>query len=87
MCAPTTSRQMTPRSIYAGLAILEESVTTDGLVTLNLRVGAMRDNWSVHFFVENLTEEENVLGRPIGALASYLVQQPRTFGITVRGGF
>ena len=70
-----------------GFGYPEESVTADGLVTLNVRAGVTRDNWSVHFFVENLTEEENVLGRPIGALASYLVQQPRTIGITVRGGF
>ncbi len=70
-----------------GFGYTEESQTNDGLVTLNLRVGALRDNWSVHFFVENLTEEENVLGRPIGALADYYLQQPRTMGISVRGGF
>ena len=70
-----------------GFGYTEESQTNDGLVTLNLRVGAMRDNWSVHFFVENLTEEENILSRPIGALADYYLQQPRTMGISVRGGF
>ena len=70
-----------------GFGYPQESETNDGLVTLNLRVGAMRDTWSVHFFVENLTEEENILTRPIGALAEFYLQQPRTIGISVRGGF
>ncbi|MYE10426.1 MAG: TonB-dependent receptor [Gammaproteobacteria bacterium] len=70
-----------------GFGYTQESQTNDGLVTLNLRVGAMRDNWSVHFFVENLTEEENILSRPIGALAEFYLQQPRTMGISIRGGF
>ena len=70
-----------------GFGYPEESQTNDGRVTLNLRVGAMRDTWSVHLFVENLTEEENILTRPIGALAEFYLQQPRTIGISVRGGF
>ena len=41
-----------------GFGYPEESQINDGLVTLNLRVGAIKENWSVHFFVENLTGEK-----------------------------
>ncbi|MDE0349089.1 MAG: hypothetical protein OXM56_05220 [Gammaproteobacteria bacterium] len=56
-------------------------------MTLNLRAGARRDNWSVYLFVENLTEEEKQISKPFATLLEYYIQQPRTMGITVRAGF
>ena len=70
-----------------GFGYVNEQLENEGLVTLNLRAGVRRDNWSVYLFVENLTDEEKQISKPFATLLEYFIQQPRTMGITVRGGF
>jgi iron complex outermembrane receptor protein len=58
---------------------------------VNLRVGVRRAGWDVSAFLNNVTNERALLSfdRERGTLAriSYLVNQPRTFGITTRFDF
>lgn len=60
-------------------------------VTANARVGLRNDRWDVAFYVNNLTNEQAYLAldQERGTLArvGFLVNQPRTFGITARIGF
>ena len=53
---------------------------------VNARVGLTRANWETAFFINNLTDERALLAldRERGTLArvGYLVNQPRTFGVS-----
>jgi iron complex outermembrane recepter protein len=55
---------------------------------LNVRVGVRREKWDVSFYVNNLTDELALLSfdreRGTRARIFYLVNQPRTFGISTR---
>jgi iron complex outermembrane recepter protein len=55
---------------------------------LNLRVGLRREKWDVSFYINNLTDELAYLAfdreRGTRARIFYLVNQPRTFGISTR---
>jgi len=58
---------------------------------VNLRVGVRRDRWDVSAFVNNVTDERALLSldreRGTRARISYLINQPRTFGISTRFNF
>ncbi len=70
-----------------GFGYAEERVTTEGIKSLNARVGWMLGSWSLYVFGENLTNEEQQLGVPIATVQEYVLQQPRTFGLTARMHF
>ncbi|MDT8320101.1 MAG: TonB-dependent receptor, partial [Xanthomonadales bacterium] len=57
----------------------------------NARIGLRSDRWDVAFYVNNLTDELAFLAldQERGTLArvSYLVNQPRTYGVTARVSF
>jgi iron complex outermembrane receptor protein len=57
----------------------------------NARLGVRNGRWDVALFVNNLTDELALLGldqeRGTRARVGYLVNQPRTYGITVRASF
>jgi len=59
--------------------------------TANARVGFRNDRWDVAFYVNNFTNEHArlALDQERGTLArvGFLVNQPRTYGITARVGF
>jgi outer membrane receptor protein involved in Fe transport len=59
--------------------------------TANARIGFRNDRWDVAFYVNNFTNEHArlALDQERGTLArvGFLVNQPRTYGITVRVGF
>jgi iron complex outermembrane receptor protein len=62
-----------------------------GYNLLHLRVGVRRPTWDIAFFVNNVTNERALLSldreRGTRARISYLVNQPRTFGISTRFNF
>jgi iron complex outermembrane receptor protein len=62
-----------------------------GYNLVNLRVGVRRDRWDVSAYVNNVTDERALLSldreRGTRARISYLVNQPRTFGISTRFNF
>ena len=62
-------------------------MTSEGIKTLNARLGWTLENWSLYVFGENLTNEEQQLGVPIATLLEYVLQQPRTIGLTARMHF
>ena len=70
-----------------GFGYAEEQVTTEGQISLNARVGWTFDNWSLYVFGENLTNREQQLAVPIATLLEYVLQQPRTLGVTARMNF
>ena len=70
-----------------GFGYAEERVITEGIKTLNARLGWTLKNWSLYVFGENLTNEEQRLGVPIATLLEYVLQQPRTIGLTARMHF
>jgi len=57
----------------------------------NLRVGVRRGRWDVSAFLNNLTDEHAFLSldqeRGTRARISYLINQPRTFGLSYRVNF
>lgn len=57
----------------------------------NSRIGMRNDRWDVSFYVNNLTDEHALLAldqeRGSNARIGYLVNQPRTYGITARVHF
>ncbi len=59
--------------------------------TANARIGFRNDRWDVAFYVNNFTDEHArlALDQERGTLArvGFLVNQPRTYGITARVGF
>ena len=59
--------------------------------TANARLGFRNDRWDVAFYVNNFTNEHArlALDQERGTLArvGFLVNQPRTYGITARVGF
>ena len=67
-----------------GFGYAEERVTSEGNKALNARVGWTFENWSLYAFAENLTNEEQQLGVPLATLLEYVLQQPRTVGLTAR---
>jgi len=56
--------------------------------TLNMRIGFLVKNWDLALFVNNITDERSLLSldqeRGTRARVSYLVNQPRTIGISTR---
>ena len=54
---------------------------------VNARVGVLHDKWDVALFGNNLTDERALLGfdreRGTRARVGYLINQPRTFGISL----
>jgi iron complex outermembrane receptor protein len=58
---------------------------------LNLRVGLRRNAWDVSAYINNLTNERALLSfdqeRGTRARIGYLINQPRTFGISTRLAF
>jgi iron complex outermembrane receptor protein len=58
---------------------------------LNLRTGVRRGGWDVSLFLNNVTNERALLSfdreRGTRARIGYLVNQPRTFGVTTRFDF
>ncbi len=58
---------------------------------VNLRVGVLRNQWDIAFFVNNITDERALLAldqeRGSNARVGYLTNQPRTFGISTRVNF
>jgi iron complex outermembrane receptor protein len=57
----------------------------------NARIGFRKDRWDVAFYVNNLTDELALLAldqeRGTRARVGYLVNQPRTYGLTARISF
>ncbi|HEV8400496.1 MAG TPA: TonB-dependent receptor [Gemmatimonadales bacterium] len=55
---------------------------------VNLRAGLTRSSWEVALFVNNVTDEQALLAldreRGLRARVGYLVNQPRTLGVTLR---
>ncbi|MBL4819912.1 MAG: TonB-dependent receptor plug domain-containing protein [Gammaproteobacteria bacterium] len=56
----------------------------EGEDTLNMRLGFIRDNWSVHVYAENLLNNEQQLQKPFRSTLDYVIQKPRTLGVTLR---
>jgi iron complex outermembrane receptor protein len=58
---------------------------------LNLRVGGLGGKWDIAFFVNNVTDEHALLAldqeRGTRARVGFLVNQPRTYGISTRVNF
>jgi len=58
---------------------------------VNLRVGVVRGNWELALFGNNLTDERALLAldreRGLHARVGYLINQPRTFGLSVYVNF
>jgi iron complex outermembrane receptor protein len=56
--------------------------------TVNARVGLTKRSWDVALYATNLTDEKALLAldqeRGTRARIGYLVNQPRTFGVTLR---
>ena len=54
----------------------------------NLRLGFLNEKWDAAFFINNVTDEIAFLAldQERGSLArvGYLINQPRTFGVTAR---
>ncbi len=67
-----------------GFGYAEERVASEGNEALNARVGWTFENWSLYAFAENLTNEEQQLGVLLATLLEYVLQQPRTVGLTAR---
>ena len=59
----------------------------EGLKQLNARVGWLFDDWSAYLYAENLTNEEQKLRRPFRGTIDYVIQPPRSLGLTVRYQF
>ncbi len=59
--------------------------------TANTRLGFRNDRWDIAFYVNNLTDEHARLAldqeRGTRARVGFLVNQPRTYGVTARIGF
>lgn len=59
--------------------------------TANVRIGLRNERWDVAFYVNNVTNEQALLAldqeRGTRARVGYLVNQPRTFGVTARVNF
>jgi iron complex outermembrane receptor protein len=57
----------------------------------NFRVGLRKEDWEAAVFVNNLTDERAKLAidreRGLRARYGYLVNQPRTYGVTMRKSF
>jgi len=55
---------------------------------VNLRLGILNEAWDIAFFVNNLTNEQALLAldqeRGTRARVGFLVNQPRTFGLSAR---
>jgi iron complex outermembrane receptor protein len=70
-------------------------VTFDPLLpaydTVNVRLGVLRGQWDVAFFINNITDERAFLALDIErgsrARVSYLTNVPRTFGVSTRVNF
>ncbi len=62
-----------------------------GYTVVNLRAGIRRATWEIGAFINNLTDERALLSldqeRGTRARISYLVNQPRTFGVSTRFNF
>jgi len=62
-----------------------------GYTTANARIGVRNFKWDVAFYVNNFTNEQAFLAldQERGTLArvGFLVNQPRTYGVTLRVGF
>ena len=62
-----------------------------GYSLVNLRLGVRKNKWDISGYVNNLTDERALLSldreRGTRARISYLVNQPRTFGISTRFDF
>lgn len=58
---------------------------------MNLRIGVRREKWDVAVYANNLTDENARLSfdreRGTRARIFYLLNQPRSFGITARFNF
>jgi iron complex outermembrane receptor protein len=58
-----------------------------GYTLMNLRVGLSRSTWEAAVFLNNVTNEQALLAldreRGLRARVGYLVNQPRTLGVTV----
>jgi iron complex outermembrane receptor protein len=59
--------------------------------TVNARVGFRNDRWDLAFYINNLTDEQARLAldqeRGSRARVGFLVNQPRTYGVTLRTSF
>jgi len=64
-----------------------QSAYCRGYTLVNLRVGLSRSTWEAAVFLNNLTNEQALLAldreRGLRARVGYLVNQPRTMGISV----
>jgi len=70
-----------------GFGYADEETQTEDLKTLNVRIGADFNDWSVYLFGENLSDKDAAIAVPFATLTEYVYQQPRTVGITVRTSF
>ena len=70
-----------------GFGYLIDEAITDDQKSLNVRVGADFNDWSVYIFAENLTDEDGAKSVPWATNTEYLYQKPRTIGVTVRTNF
>ena len=59
----------------------------EGVKQLNARLGWLLDDWSAYLYAENLTNEEKQLRRPFRGTIDYVIQPPRSLGLTVRYQF
>lgn len=74
-------------SYLRGFGYADVEIQTEDFKSLNVRIGADFNDWSVYLFGENLSDKDAALGVPAATLTEYLYQQPRTVGITVRTSF
>ena len=58
--------------------------TYDGLRQINARLGWLVGDWSLYLYGENLTNENRELRKPYRGTIDYIIQKPRTVGMTVR---
>jgi len=63
-------------------SILNQSY--EGLRQLNARVGWLVNDWSLYLYAENLTNDDRQLRRPYRGAINYVIQKPRSVGMTVR---
>ncbi len=60
---------------------------TEDVKSLNVRIGADFNDWSVYLFGENLSDQDAAVAVPYATSTEYLYQQPRTVGLTIRTRF
>jgi len=78
-----------------GGPLTQDSFTFDPVLPdydiINWRIGARNDQWEVAFFVDNLTDERAFLAldQERGTLArqGYIINEPRSYGVTARFAF